>query len=109
MLTNSPKCTIINTQQQKGPTLNAEQAQAIVDTALKKYQLAQRQLQRAQLNPSPADMLRIIADSNYVSRLKLKAERTLKAVEYWQDVVDSKSYGVYDYAYFGKAYKLNYC
>jgi hypothetical protein len=87
--------------------MTLEQAQALVAAADKKYQLALKQLQRAQRADTPAQMLRILTDSKYVDKLKLNTERKLKAVEYWQWVAKSNNYKVYDFAYFGKKYKLN--
>ena len=99
--------TQINTQQQKGPTMTLEQIQAIIAVVDKKHQLALKQLQRAQRAETPAQMLRILTDNKYVDKLKLNAERRRKTVEYWQYVADSNSYKLYDFAYFGKKFKLN--
>ena len=87
--------------------MTLEQAQAIIAVALNKYQLAQRKLQRAQHNPTQVDMLKILTDNTYVDKLKLNAERKLKAVEYWECIVKRKQYNVYDFAYIGKKYNLN--
>jgi hypothetical protein len=87
--------------------MTLEQIQAIIAVVDKKHQLALKQLQRAQRAETPALMVRLLTDSKYVDKLKLNAERKLKTVEYWQDVVANNTYGIYDFAYFGKKFKLN--
>ena len=87
--------------------MTLEQIQAIIAVVDKKHQLALKQQQRAQRADTPAQMLRILTDSKYVDKLKLNAERKLKTVEYWQYVADSNTYTMYDFAYFGKKFKLN--